>query len=88
MTVCCERGYVSVGIENLNGAVGLYVGGRDFAGALCFDCEDFWVTCIGLEQNLLEVQDNHRYVFDHSGQRTEFVRGAFDGDGRKGRAFE
>ena len=43
---------------------------------------------VHLERNLLQVEDDVGGVFDHAGDRTEFVQHAFDADGGDGRALD
>src|SRR5262249_5331582 len=72
-----------------HGKVSVFLDLRGGDGTGLFDIEINGLRQIGVEldRNLLQVEDDVGGVFDHAGDRREFVQNAFDFDGSNGRAL-
>ena len=83
-----ERADVLGGIDQLDVLVELDVGGGDFALFVDGEQEGLGIARVGLEQNLLEIQDDVRDILDHPVNGGEFVHRPVNLDGADGGAFQ
>ena len=83
-----DGGDVDVLIENFDIGVGFDHAGGHYAGLIGAQVDGLGRVAAQLEGNLLQVEDDVGGVFDHAGNRLEFVQHAFDFDRGDGRAFD
>ena len=76
------------GVGNLDGGVGFDVAGGDGTFFIGLETNRLLLVGVGLDDDLLDVENDVRHVLDDARDGGELVIGALDADGGDGTAFE